>query len=344
MTFEDSGMRRHPSIIRRVALLASAFIISPLCLMNSANSAEEEVYRTGVHALPRYFSVAPDGKYLIFDTKKPLRGMRLLNLRTRELGDVPAESERHWEMGNLSRDGKRMVAVSTGMKNGKYNLSDMKIILVDLKDWSWQEVSRTGDGVKITPFFSPDGKKVYYFKGEARTEGATPAAKYDLYVIDISAQKEEKLTDARFYQVTAGDVSPDSRTVLFGRIGGAVHGAAANSIAGPHGRDSGIMAFDMHTKRLQPTSYLDDVQLVAIDDPRLDRRGRMYFGGITQAERGRYIFSLFRYDEGVKTAQRLTDFSNWSRFDIAKQSGDIYVSDTRDGEIVFRRLAINANQ
>ena len=294
--------------------------------------------------MPRYFSLSPDGEYLVFDTKKPLGGMRLLDLRTGETRDVPAERERLWEMGNVSRDGKRMVAVSTGIKNGKYNLNDMKIIMVDLRDWSWQEISRAGDGVKITPFFSPDGKKIYYFRGEARKEGATPAAKYDLYVIDLASQIEEELTDGRFYQATAGDLTADNKTVYFARVGGKIAGMAADSDPSMHVRDSGIVAFDIATRQLRPMIHFDSTRYVQVYDPKLDDKGHMYFSGITRGEKGRYIFSLFSQDEDMRAERRLADYSNWSRFDIAKRSGDIYVSDTQDGEVIFRRLAINANQ
>ena len=340
-------MRTNQTIFERtlhIVEMVLVIFVSCLSTTNSALSAEERFYKTGIHALPQYFSVSPSGEYLVFDTKQPLGGMRLLNLRTGVVGNVPAENERMWGMGNLSLDGKRMVAVSTGMRYGKVHLDDMKLIIVDLRDWSWQEISRAGDGVKITPFFSPDGEEVYYFKGVARTEGATPAAKYDLYVIHLATRKEERLTDSRFYQATVGDVSSGNKTVFFGRVGGEILGVEVDNSSDLRVRDSGIVAVDIRTKQVRLATQFDLARFVEIYSPKLDGIGRMYFAGITQAPKSPFVFSVFRYDDKSKTPQRLADFSNWSSFDIAKRSGDIYVSDTRDGEVVFRRLAISANQ
>ena len=197
-----------------------AFCTACLLFSAAAMSAEEKVYRTGIKAFPRYFSVAPGGENLVFDVSKPFGGMRLLNLTTGKIQEIPGEPERVWEMGNWSADGKRLVAVSTGWKNRQYNRDDMKVILINPRDWSWQVISRTGAKVKITPFFSADGNNVYYFRGEARTEGATPAARFDLYSINLASRQEQRLSDDRFYQVAAGDVSTDGRTVYFSKIGG----------------------------------------------------------------------------------------------------------------------------
>lgn len=328
------------------------------CLLASmpALSAEEKLYRTGIKAMPRYFSVSPGGEYLVFDTKKPLGGMRLLDLGTGKIKEIQVERDHLWEMARWSGDGKRLVAISTGTMNGRrysrYNLDDMKIIVIAPGEWSWRVISPPGDGVKITPFFSPDGTTVYYFKGEARTEGATPAAGYDLYAIDLANGHEEKLTADRFYQVGAGDVSADGRTVYFSKIGGRPLTSETYKSENGFVKGTIIVSLDVLTRELKVAYSFDATRFgeiegsrfVEIYEPRIDSSGRIYFSGATQRKWSPFVFSLFRGGKSNAPAIRLNDFSNWSRHDIAKRSGNIYVSDTLDGEVIFRRIAVNVNQ
>jgi len=308
-----------------------------------AIGAEEKVFRTGRPGFPRYFSVSSSGKFLVFGTEKPLGGLYLLNLMTGAIGSVPAEPGRFWEMPSISGDGTQMVAVSTGMVDGKYNLGDMKIIVVSLKDWSWREVSPGGDGVKIDPFYSQNGDKIYYFKGAIRKDrGATPASKYDLYVINGGGAKDERLTESLFYQVSAGDVSADGSTVYFSRYGGTPMTQQVQR-SGDDTNELGLVALDVRSKELRPTQHYHKSKYVFITDPGLDAKGRIYFFG-TPRGKGPFEYSVFRDNGPNGGIQRLANASNSSSFSIAKRSGDIYVSDAQNGEVVFRRLAINANE
>lgn len=115
---------------------AAALALGIACLLASppAMSAEEKLYRTGIKAMPRYFSVSPGGEYLVFDTKKPTGGMRLLDLGTGKIMEIPTEPDRLWDSGRWSSDGKRLVAVSTGKSKRGYDLEDTKVIVIDPKD------------------------------------------------------------------------------------------------------------------------------------------------------------------------------------------------------------------
>lgn len=321
-----------------------AFCTACLLLSADAMSAEERVYRTGIKAFPRYFSVTSGGENLVFDVSRPFGGMRLLDLITGKIQEIPAEPERVWEMGNWSADGKRLVAVSTGWKNRQYNRDDMKVILIDPRDWSWQVISPTGEKVKIRPFFSPDGTKVYYFRGEARTEGATAASRFDLYSIDLASRQEEKLTSDRFYQVDAGDVSSDGRMIYFSKIGGRPMRLENQESRDGFIHNTLIVSMDSRTQQMRPTRDFDKAKFIEIISPRLDANGRIYFKGITHPKGSPFVFSVFRAGRNNEPPQRLADFSIGGSFDIAKRTGDIFVFDTRDGEVIFRRIAINANQ
>lgn len=310
--------------------------------VSSSLAAEEKVFRTGIQGSPRYFSVSPGGEFLVFDTGKPLHGLHLLNLKTGAVGRVPAEKGRVWEMANIANNGLEMVAVSTGMVDGKYDMSDMKLIIVSLKDWSWRQVSPSGDGVKITPFYSPDARQIYYFKGAIRKDrGATPASRFDLYVVKTDG-KEERLTERQFYEATAGAVSVDGNTVYFGRYGGVpLDGTAFED---GYSRSS-ILEMDVASKAIRViTQTQKGSEYVSIRSPELGGDGLLYFFAVVRGN-GPYEYHVVRSSTtSGGWRQSLAKAANGSIFHIAKRSGDIYISDTLNDEVVFRHLAINTNK
>ncbi|MBP9714084.1 MAG: hypothetical protein KBD60_10400 [Sterolibacterium sp.] len=308
---------------------------------SSSTAAEEKVFRTGIQGSPRYFSVSPGGEFLVFDTGKPLHGLHLLNLKTGAVGIVPAEQGRVWEMANIASNGLEMVAVSTGMVDGKYNMSDMKLIVVSLKDWSWQQVSPSGDGVKITPFYAQDARQIYYFKGAIRKDrGATPASRYDLYVVKADG-KEERLTERQFYEATAGDVSADGRTVYFGRYGGEpMDGTAFED----WGSRSSILELDVVSKAVRVVlQSRKNSEYVQFSSPELGGDGLLYFFAVV-SHGGSYEYHVVRSSDSGGWRQSIATGTNGSRFHIAKRSGDIYISDVLNGEVVFRQLVINTKR
>ncbi len=240
-------------------------------------------------------------------------------------------------MGSFSSDGLHMVAVSTAYKGKKYNINDMKLIVVNLIDWSWRDISSSDGGVNIFPFYSQSGEKMFYFKGVARSEGATPASQYDLYVSDLVNGKSEKLTRRSFYQVSKGDVSSDGNTVFFSWAGGKKQDVGSYNATNEYKDGSGIAEYDLVENKFKTINLRDNGLFIDVYHPRLDFTNSVYFLGITRDSKRDFLFSLFKWSDNG--ARRMATLSSWSRFDIVKRTGDVVISDVQNDELVFRRLA-----
>lgn len=323
----------------KLSLLAAS---CTACLLVStpAMSAEEKVFRTGLMVEASHFSVSPDGEKLVFNTKLLAHGMRLLDLKTGKITTVPAEPDRRWEMPRWSMDGKYITAVSTVVKNNMYIVGEMQVIVIDPHDWSHRAIT-SGEGVKIFPILSAKGEKVYYFKGKTRTTGRTPASGFDLYFVDLSSGHEEKLTDESFYQAETGDVDDSSGVLL-------VYGIGTNrfkNLKDIYGTTAGfhIFSFDTRLKRLSPLAIDSMGKISSFSHPRIDKLGRLYFKAAMNGNNG-FVFSIFRDGRKGESPIKLTGLPIWGALDIATRTGEMFVSDTLNGELIFRRLAITANQ
>ena len=164
----------------------------------------ETIYPTGLKANKGYLAVSPDGEKVVFETNYFSHGLRLLDTKTKTISVIPQNAERALIHPRWSPDGSRIVLISAAIENNYFNLDDMKIVLLDTKNWN-EKIISASQGVNIFPFFSQDGKQVYYFKGKKREEGKTPAANYDLYSIDLDSYQETRLTYKEFHQVNRGD-------------------------------------------------------------------------------------------------------------------------------------------
>jgi Tol biopolymer transport system component len=151
------------------------------------------------------FAVSPDGTHIIFDTEDVKEGLLLLDLESGQKTRLPEGATRTWDMmGNWSPDGQQVVAVSTVIHDNPYPIGKQEIILIDPKNWRRYRKLATTPGVNINPFFSADGKSIYYFKGKKRKSGKTPAADYDLHVYDLALDREMRLTHEKMYMVSRG--------------------------------------------------------------------------------------------------------------------------------------------
>jgi len=223
------------------------FVLILAAMPGHVQGVEDRVIRTGLKTECRNFSVSPDGGQLIFDTASLLLGLRLIDLKTGAIRVLPSEPGRNWEMARWDGEGKRLVAVSTLVRDNNYIIRDQRVILIDPRDWSHRVIA-SGEGVKIKPFFSADGKRIYYFKGQARTSGKTIAAGFDLFSVDISTGQEEQQTEEAFYQVSVGDVSKDGRLIYFSAVGGKKFRYLWDVTTG----GSHLFTFDIGAKRLSP--------------------------------------------------------------------------------------------
>jgi Tol biopolymer transport system component len=174
-------------------------------LKSTAVEFEETVFKTGVVSTGPsiIYSVSPDGTRILFTTSTMADGLRLLDLKSGQVTRVREEAGHYWEMANWSHDGQHVVAISTAIRDRRYQVGEQEVILIDPRDWSHRRLAAT-PGVNINPFFSYDGNAIYYFKGKKRESGKTPASWFDLYAYDLSTDRETRLTHHEMYQVSTG--------------------------------------------------------------------------------------------------------------------------------------------
>jgi len=306
-----------------------------------AAAAEEKIYRTGLKTESGDFSVSPNGDVLIFTTRKLSHGMRVIDLKTGAIRIVPSEPKRVLEMARWSRDGKQLIGVSSGVVDNHYHPGDSQVVLIDPRNWSQQTIT-SGSGVKADPFLSLDGKTVYYFKGKVRKIGATAASHYELFALNLADGREAQLTEESFYQAGHGDFYGDGE-IIFAGMGT----RQFSNLKGVDGiAEFRIFSFGLASHQLGLVPINNMGTLFEFSRPKADRNRTLYFQAGTKAQTGpnaysvtgRYAYSLLRSTSEGAAPVRLAWLPTWATYDIAKCTGDIYVSGERDGELVFRRL------
>lgn len=297
----------------------------------------EKVYRTGLEASKGWFSVAPNGQQLVFQTNKLTHGLRLLDLGSGQITVLPEDEGRTFGFPDWSPDGKWIAVVSAVVKEGLYQIDGMEIVLLEVGSWQRRRIA-VDESFKSSPFFSADGKTVYYFKGKIRASGKTPASRYDLYAVDLAGGMETRLTHEEFYQAAKGDDSKSS--VLFN--------ATPNfnkTIKDAFGQSARNALF-FYEKVEAKVSIIPIDQTSGIFDfygPQRDKMGNFYFvAAKNRPGGGHYLWYLIRTNAEGKQADVLAELPISMKFDIARNTGKIYVTDKEGKELIFRRLAVLA--
>jgi dipeptidyl aminopeptidase/acylaminoacyl peptidase len=299
-----------------------------------AHSQEEKVFHTGLEAKRSELTVSPDGKFVLFtaDTK----GLNLLDVANGVIRAVPDEAGRTLDYPDWSPDGRRVAAVSAIHDGSGYR--DMKIVLLDPGNWTSHRIT-SGKGRKFSPFFSRDGETVYYFKGDGRQKGRPES--YDLYAIDIRSGREERMTSDTIYQKTKGD--DDGKTILFCALG--------------PGRFSKKVVLDEIGEIGQLAPYLLEKSTKIIVPLPIDRGGEFANFYITQRDESNHAyfiaskwelpanlrFFLNRIDKVGKNLVELSELPMLMSFDIARETGEIFVTDLQGPLLTIRRLSIRAS-
>ena len=320
------------SNLRILLLVIFSFIFSAVYAQQ-----QELVFRTGLYAKKAWFSVSPDGKLIVFSTDKISQGTRLLDLTSGKISVLLSEPSQTFGFPAWSPDGRHIVLQSAEMRGGKYDLDRMEIVLFDSSTGQQQSIS-VGEGIKFSPFFSADGKIVYYFKGQKRESGKTPGSRYDLYAIELASRKEARLTHEEFYQAAKGDDSKSS--VLFNATPN-----FAKSIKDEFRQPSRNALF-LYEKDTAKVSIVPIDQSSGIFDfysPQRDKTGSFYFvAAKNRPGGGNYLWFLIRTNSEGKRAEVLAELPISMKFDIAQKTGEIFVTDIADEELIFRQLRISA--
>ena len=322
------------SIVSRSASLVMLFLLSISCTMAHDG---EKIYRTGLEASNGRFTVAPNGQQLVFETNRLEHGLRLLDLGSGKITVLPEEKGRTLGSPDWSPDGKWIAVVSAVVKEGYYQLDAMEIVLLEVGSWQRRRIA-VDESFKSSPFFSADGKTVYYFKGKIRTSGKTPASRYDLYAIDLASGMEARLTHEEFYQAAKGDET--NAAVLFRATPN--FDKRFKDAQGKVSRDA-LFSLDKETGRLSHLPIDQRSGIFNFLNPLRDRAGNMYFiAAKASPSGGNYLWFLVRANGDGMQAEVLTELTISMRFDIAGNTGEIYVMDKEGKVLIFRRLAVLA--
>lgn len=163
-------------------------------------------------------SFSPDGKKLIFDRKKDTKTY-LIHVYDLETGDLvaykPSNEKLVWHMPRYSFNGQRIVFTLNKPAEKPDDFKRVQLAVMDVDGRNFQTITNS-EGFKIYPSFSHSGKKVIFARADQmRKEGKTPAAGYDVYEVDITTQKEKRLTHFRFFEMSPPYYFPDDKAFIF---------------------------------------------------------------------------------------------------------------------------------
>ena len=333
----------------------------------------ETIYPTGLKAKKGYLAVSPDGEKVVFETNYFSHGLRLLDTKTKTISVIPQNAGRTLGHPRWSPDGSRIVLVSTAIENNYFNLDDMKIVLLDTKNWN-EKIISASQGVNIFPFFSQDGKQVYYFKGKKREEGKTPAADYDLYSIDLDSYQETRLTYKEFYQVNRGDDNGQNIVItgekmeserqkqqkqpqivslletpfqsFIKKILAIMNIFIENKKSDGHKNSYNelleslswekLYRIDKKTKAISMIDVHDPENFFEFRSPRYRRSKEIYF--ISKRKSLQSEWFLSKADQDGSNPKVLQKVSIVGGFDIAQETGDIFIIDKIGEEMVITKL------
>lgn len=134
--------------------LLALFVICNWTQEGMAMDREETIVRTGIKGKAGRsidWDISPDGTYILFNTGKTTDGLLLLDVKKQQVSRIPGEPGRFWEMAAWSHDGSQVVAISTAIRDGYYQVGQQEVIVLDPRDWRHRKLAAT-EGVNIFPF------------------------------------------------------------------------------------------------------------------------------------------------------------------------------------------------
>jgi dipeptidyl aminopeptidase/acylaminoacyl peptidase len=235
-------------------------------------------------------SFSHDGKKILFDR---CRGgecqIQVYDLETGELSAYQSPPNERWTMARYSYDGSKIVFSAIPIKDGYLELADIQIAIMDPDGRNIRKIT-SGPGAKICPAFSHSGKKVIYARaGYIRKKGATPAAQFDAWEVDLETGREKRLTYCKYFTMKNLAYFPDDERFIFdGRLPEAFPGIKPGdkeALKRKHAelKEKNIAVAGIQVMRgteMVPRSYSFG-DIVNPSDPLMNKEGtRLFFSGI----------------------------------------------------------------
>jgi len=359
-----------------IMLLAQGGCISgptlPPTPVESPVKYEETIFRTGVAWLagkPSYthFVVSPDMAKILFRKAIPnaeiarLGGLYVFDVKTRQTRQIPETPGYSWYPYSWSRDGSQIAIISYPLHEDPLRpdvyqyVDEAEILLLDSQTWEARKLA-VAPAASDIPFFSQDGKKIYYFKGKKRRQGKTPASQFDIYVYDLSSNEESRLTNERAYMMGSGYDDGDeilfSAAVLKGQRLFSPDPTSINKMESKKNNPMPQTAIHALNKRslefhllnidqriLTPIDGVDDEEFFfGLSLQGKDARKNIYFTASRSLHRY-YRRFLYRCNAQGNNCSLLREIRNdGEKVRIDFNTGTLFRADVLDGEIVFRRL------
>jgi hypothetical protein len=216
-------------------------------------------------------------------------------------------------------------------------IEEVEVMLINPQDWSYRRLAAT-PGANTRPFFSADGKTVYYFKGRKRERGATPASKFDLYAYELATDRETRLTFDEMYEV--GPSHDDGKEILFSVYG---HRRIPSFIPNSKREQRGLYALDKTSLQLRQFHIDQQEGFFNIQLRDKDITENVYI--LTLKRRpggGNYLRVIYRCNAQGNHCVMLREIPAESGVHAAFQTGEVFINDAIGNEIVFRRLTEKA--
>ena len=160
-------------------------------------------------------SFSHDGKKILFDRCREDCQIQVYDLETGELAAYQSPANERWTMARQSYDGKKIVFSIMPIIDGHVDLADMQIAIMDPDGKNIKKFT-TGTGAKIYPIFSHSGKKILYARAAyLRKKGATPAAKFDAWEVDLETGTQTQLTYFKYFYMGYLTYFPDDERFIF---------------------------------------------------------------------------------------------------------------------------------
>lgn len=320
------------NLLQIIKVLAFCFLFSTPSF-SSLRAEELQVFHTKIYSITSFarIAVVPDGSEVILEIAPLTNGLKVMNISTKEISPIPVEEGRVYLFASWSPDGKRLVVISSKRQGDLHNIDDMQICVLESGTWKSTTLTK-GVGYRITPFFSVDGKTIYYFKGKRRNKGMTPASHYDLYAIDLGGGEERRLTYEEIYQMDSGD--DDGQKVLFQAYG--ANRFSSKYFSKQFNRDidqAGLYLYVKENAAIVPLQIDQSNGVFNFYHPRRDRMGNIYFITNTLSSGGGgYARWLGRVSSSEKRVELLKELSVASSFDIARNVGVVFSIENKKGE------------